>query len=667
MNNDILIENIKEGMKNKQNDLIAEFISLHKKQNSLSIIVLYFFTYLIKPYKEGEYVESQERIPTHLVLDFLIYFFSIPEVKNFEQANEPNKFIDLSNELVQSFIDYLHFENITELSRDNRFNLLFFPRTTYPEHLKELVQSLYLSETKSFEAKYKFNISDFIILVDELYALEVNLSNNAEKIISGEINAEWWELGSNKMNKNLLKYLSTKTKIQKIEDIKWDNFLELCILESKAIFEYENSFYLLNPNKLLYEGTKILYELIKNDKDVRPKVANNFEDFVTNIFQQILPGAVIYQSCEYKDRETDIIILYGGVLFIIECKNGLVTNGLKTGDWYKNDKKGKFFQQIEKPYQQAQSCKDYIFSKSNATFKSESGNHKGKFHINTDNISQTFLISVTSDYWGNLAAYPEKIKEYGEIYFTERYWSVCVQDLLIIRDLVESPSIFIFYLQRRLEWMRWTKMISSSDEIDLFEHFLDTGLLITKDDKIFKEYDKVTEIMHDIPSDKIDSYYRTNSPKELKPKLKADPNFKEFIKKVEETNSQDFFKLTSLLYQAGGDLHEQLSSWILEKVDLVSDSASKYILGCFSLDIATSLDFKEKIQLNLIILIVRNDFTHTTDKMLELKKYQQKIGSCFGIIIKASKDKNYVISSIQKFDYNYSYNPVLEKILDAKK
>jgi len=456
-------------------------------------------------------------------------------------------------------------------------------------------------------------------------------------------------------NENLLKSLSIKKSFD-IENIDWDNFLGKCILESKPVFSYDDDFYLMNTSRVYYDGIKFFYNKIINTEDkqsekIGANITKKFEDLVAKTFQEILPDAIIYKSCKYKNGECDIVVIFSGTLLIIECKTGCVTDGLKNGGWYEN---GHFTKQIIRPYQQAQRTKDYIFSDEFSGFTVENE----RVNIEKEKIHKTILISVTADYWGNLAAYPDKLKEYGVVDFSERYWAVCLQDLLTIRDLIESPSIFILYLERRLEWMKWTKITSFSSELHLLQDFLDTGLIILDTDIVSEKYHESTNIFNQTNCDKIALYYQKNCALESKPSFNTDIRFKKFIIQLDKFNDPVAGKIANFFLNGCSNSHTELmdkltsrSSWILESNDRYDVAYGKY-----------------NLELEIIYLITKKDFNckEFRGKIIEVKKYEFKVNSCYSIVIELDDEGEFSIVGIGNLDFDYKYDEVLESFLRQK-
>jgi hypothetical protein len=372
--------------------------------------------------KTDDYKQSEIKIPNHLIIDFLTVYLT--NKKNLRQGGEESGFLEISQKLVQFLITKKVLDN-EGLLQENIINLLLFPQSVYPFHLLEILNTLYKSFDNFYQQNYKFTTQDYIEIVKQgVSDIENHLSNDLPKSIKESlIDLDWFKIDKKVYNKNLLESLSVKKNFE-IENIDWDTFLSKCVLESKPLFKYENDFYLMNISRLYCDGIKFFYNKIlevgtKESENIRQDLSKNkFEDLVAKTFQEILPNATIYKSCTYKNGECDFLVIFSGTLLIIECKNGFVTDGLKNDgkrEWY-DDKKDKFQQQIVKPYEQAQRTKDYIFSDKFSGFTVDGK----RINLDKNKIDKTFLISVTADYWGNLAAYPDKLKEYGVINFGSR-------------------------------------------------------------------------------------------------------------------------------------------------------------------------------------------------------------------------------------------------------
>jgi len=416
---------------------------------------------------------------------------------------------------------------------------------------------------------------------------------------------------------------------------------------------------------LIYDGLSFFHNKIKSNSTIKNKVDLLFEKFITKVFNQILPNSIIYTNIKYSgDGETDLLVLYDDILLIIECKNGFVTDAIKKGSW-NTQKMGKFKEQIVKPYEQAKRTKDYILSNNYSGFTCNGEN----IYIDRTQIRETFLVAVTSDYWGNLAVYPKHLQQSGEMELKDSFWSVSIQDLLVIRDLIDnSSSIFILYLRRRLEWMKLTKMWEITNEVELFEYFLDTGLLFTEDEFKETKYENSTKIIFDIHSDKIEKYYRCCEQDIPKPSLNTDKRFKEFIKKIEQTNNYGRAEIADFLYSCDYKFHKEFMDLLISKMNWVNQSTGRYDLLFYNLSFPKK--FSEEIfgDIKIIFFITRKDsyVKRQSKEMIELKKYELKCNKCFGVCIESDKNNSYFIKRIIRLNYDFEYNDLWEKKLEAK-
>ena len=184
-----------------------------------------------------------------------------------------------------------------------------------------------------------------------------------------------------------------------------------------------------------------------------------------NIFKAILPGCIVYKNNYYPIKsslknmaENDMLILYCGLLFIIEIKAGSFVYTPPITDFEAHIKSYKKL--IEEPEEQCLRTLNYLTAGTEATFYD--GNKRIKATISVPKRDNIFLFSITVDNINSFSARAEKLT-----FLKLNTPTIClsVDDLMVYRDYFESPLQFIHFLfQRRAATL--VESLTLSDELD---------------------------------------------------------------------------------------------------------------------------------------------------------------------------------------------------------
>jgi len=318
----------------------------------------------------------------------------------------------------------------------------------------------------------------------------------------------------------------------------------------KPLVKIDDMFYCFNSPNLFYNLQLIIENLIlnlipenKRSKQYANKKGEFLEDKSIEFFQKLLPKSKTYKNLKYnKDDEVDGIIIYDNRVFIIEAKSNKFSLGAKKGSIgsIKSDTK----KIIEKAYQQSIRAKEYILSKDSVEFK----NHKKEVVLTIDStkISNIYMINTTLEALGNITSNLNSLDRFGFIKGKDWIWSVYLNDLQIISEIIDSPTEFILYLERRIRLNDYHQ-IHTMEEIDIFGYFLHNGLYF--DDIDFPKDNYMMQVVGF--SQELDEYYLWKEGK-LKTERKK-PSFynkcktKEIVKKIEDTNKENSLLVSKIL------------------------------------------------------------------------------------------------------------------------
>ena len=250
-------------------------------------------------------------------------------------------------------------------------------------------------------------------------------------------------------------------------------------------------------------------------------------------------------------------------MFIIEVKSGQFHPSARRGSIEKIKK------DIEKlisgAYDQALRTKKYIFSTTKPVFKYRSGKIALEIE-DTSRFRNIFLVNITLENLNHLSTHLNSLKKFGLIEGREWPWSVYLNDLRTISELIDTPSEFLLYLQRRIRANDFP-VFSATDELDFLMVFFNEGLYFEDG-----HLDKVDLYKPMGYTDAIDRYYHSQmglvSDGE-KPTLKIPLGYRNLIKNIEKTQKCGFTHVTTTLLSFNSDTHQK----ILDCIDRLSERA----------------------------------------------------------------------------------------------
>lgn len=233
------------------------------------------------------------------------------------------------------------------------------------------------------------------------------------------------------------------------------------VISRKPIISHNGKYYCFAIQVVYRKLVSILEALIK-ERD-----ANYFKttyqktrgDYLVHkaleCFSSLLPGAAVFDELYYETvidgqrvrAETDGIIVFDTNLIIVEGKAGTFSIPARRGALprLKHD----ITELIDKAYDQALRTMRYINETNIPEFENQNGT-KVLVLENKSIFKNIFLVNVTLENLGYLATHLNSLKEFKVINDKEWPWSIFLNDLRVISEIVETPSELLVYLKRRL-------------------------------------------------------------------------------------------------------------------------------------------------------------------------------------------------------------------------
>lgn len=420
----------------------------------------------------------------------------------------------------------------------------------------------------------------------------------------------------------------------------------------KPLVKIENEHYCFNSALIYYNLHSLLENIIlgiipeaKHQKNYYKKKGEYLEDKSLELFQKILPDCKVYKNLKYEiDDEVDGVVIYDNHIFIIEAKSNKFTLGAKKGNVDKIKTNTRDI--IEKAYQQAIRAKKYILSNDLVEFRDK--NKKVVLTINREKINSIFLINTTLEPLNHITTNLTSLKEFGFIQDDEWIWSVYLNDLRIISEILELPSEFLVYVERRIKYNDYNQ-IKMTEEIDIFGYFLSEGLYF--DDIDFPKNGFMLNIDSSF-SKNIDLYYLWKegdlNERQKKPAFfdGCKNNIKFLVEKIEKLNKENFSTLTKFLLSLDCYTHELIK----EQIKLILKSQRT--------------DFHFYINKANIGVVFVSKIIYDYDRLhqrCELYAYETKINNWFVIII------GHDFIDFEQFFYENKPNKLIEERLEGLK
>jgi hypothetical protein len=337
------------------------------------------------------------------------------------------------------------------------------------------------------------------------------------------------------------------------------------IIYEKPLIKFEGKYYCFFYPIL---GRNIRQILEKMIKDIDNKYFNEYylkrgrdaylENKSSEYFKNIFPQAKIYQNLIYsinnQQFETDILIEFDNILLVVETKANALKHSSRRGSIVSIKKDTKNI--LKKAYEQAIRTRGFIRSNKEAKFKTKNGK---EIIFKSNNYEEIYLINVTFDKLDFLATELADMKIFGLNKSENWFWSVFLNDLRIISELIEFPSEFLLYLNRRLQVIE--HQFYSSDELDYLMFFLEQGLYFEPDDLL-----GINKFVPYGYTDKLDRYYFFKEglvSSGERPALNISDKYKELILAIESTNKK-YFSLVSVSLMS---MSEESRIDILKKIN----------------------------------------------------------------------------------------------------
>ena len=433
------------------------------------------------------------------------------------------------------------------------------------------------------------------------------------------------------------------------------------IVYSNPLIKDNGKFYCFSYTMLFRNIGNILESWIQNKDNnyyqnyYQNKRAEYLENKALEYLKNILPTAQVYGELFYyivenglkKRVETDGLILYDENLFIVEAKAGELSTSARRGSLERM--KSDMSKLIDSAYKQALRTKQYITDTVEPTFEYEDGS-MAVVLSNKDKYKNIYLINVTLSNLAHHATRLNSLKSFDLLIEGKEWpWSVFINDLRVISELIEFPSEFLLLLQRRIKANDYPQF-TTTDELDFLMFYFYEGLYF--EDGIINNFDKYVPHAY---TEKLDRYYDylagivSDGPK---PRLKISEEYKKLITEIESTGKDRFTKVTTTLLGLNSNSQRTILDNIKKTYEATKRDGKEHDFTMTFNGLKMGVTFSVSINR-------KPDFWNNIDRYCKLKMYQIKFEEWILITIDIN-DENTRSVDFKIYNEKWEFNSIME-------
>jgi hypothetical protein len=242
--------------------------------------------------------------------------------------------------------------------------------------------------------------------------------------------------------------------------------------------------------------------------------------------------------------EIDGVIAFDGHVLLLSAKSGQVTSPARRGSLPRMQTT--YDQLVADGFDQIIKAREYILAHPEGAKFSDK---KGKIVIISPPSEGClfFPINITLDDLGPVALQLQTLKAAGVLRSDEFLWTVQLNDLRIIVDIIESPILFLQYWRRRIAAYSVPRF-GPCEELDCLMFFFEYGLFFEGD--IADENENLLVNL----TDPLDAYFRAAEmgQEPIKPRMNLHEGMRDLLQKIEAGRSPGFTVLGLLLFGLSG-------------------------------------------------------------------------------------------------------------------
>lgn len=318
-----------------------------------------------------------------------------------------------------------------------------------------------------------------------------------------------------------------------VEEGQFRSSFDMNPLVDRPFLHWSDRFILPVPGMLAREYPTLLEEdLLREHKGFAKHRARVLEQLTIKYLSSALPRSSTYSNLYYETSadgeirryELDGLILFDRVAFIIEGKATALSLQSQRGDLTRIQRD--LGRAVEEAYEQGARARDYMNSPNGATFTDDKGNPL--LRIEPGSFDYTFIVNPTLHSLADHAPQLGRLRALGLFARGDFPWSVYINDLRVICEMIQAPSELIHFLIWRAALPLGERVIAV-DELDLFGSYLFGERMA----RVFEDEEIIMQVISS--STDFDDYYMGltgGGPKKRKPELFTIPLVREFLTRM---------------------------------------------------------------------------------------------------------------------------------------
>lgn len=516
----------------------------------------------------------------------------------------------------------------------------------YPFQMVELLTGTFSHLDDFFTANYGFTVNDAIEFSQKIiqqYENSINLKK--EQVQNKKIEDEEKLIEFYSKTRDVLEIIPEdfcktnsydKNKFQKYlqafscgfgEGIPcYNSPLDENLFLKKPILHQNGHFFAPVPQDLFQKLPSMLEDLLEQEKQQSTKTWQKYQETkskftekkVTEYLSRVFKKEEVHENLFYtiekgKTAEVDHIIQYCNNVLIIESKSGNFSITAKQAGVKRITTNLKRL--VCAAHDQGLRVREFIKKENIAKFVNSNG--KPELEIGyTKNKTNFILINVTLEPLLSFSSSLKNIESLGLFSHSEYPWSVNLFELDIITRLIDSPAIFIHYIQRRLK-AQDENLFSTFDELTFLGFYLEWGNFNiyledgSKPDKIHLD----TEFLEE-----FDQHYLYGGDP---PQFKIETEIRDIIRELEQLQPEGFTNLTNTLLDLDHQTRETIIKSLKKICDMSKDDGKKHD---FSL-----MTKYNKIGITCFSLQGKENLFELLSSFCSLKKYQCQADRWIGL------------------------------------
>lgn len=305
------------------------------------------------------------------------------------------------------------------------------------------------------------------------------------------------------------------------------------------------------------------------------------EDETCRLLQKALPASRIVKSAFYPLRiggraEADIVVVMDDVLLVVECKAGAITTTAKRGGAKRvktdvNKTVAAGLNQAERLVSEMVACEQIVIQ----------GKKSDKITLEAVDFRWVFRINVTLDLVSPVSSTIWSLSDLGLVGKTERSWSVSLNDLRVVVEILDRPTVFLHYLIRRFDTNQ-LRNVEAADELDYMMYYLHQGLFFRGKNSL-RANEQLKIIGY---TDDLDQYYRRKqgwTEKGRKPRLALGPQTERFLNLLERWRPRGWMTAALQFLEFDRPCREELLGKIHMQLKRTKKKGSEFalsLIGC---------------------------------------------------------------------------------------